>query len=145
MKQCASCGSQLGDQHRFCPLCGLATNSETLDTRTIAISDTPSPRTPSSSRSGLTTSAPSDGSRFPPGTFLASRYRIIAMLGRGGMGEVYRADDLTLGQQVALKFLPAAVAANPQALDRFRNEVRVARRVSHSNVCRVYDMGEFEG
>ncbi len=145
MKQCASCGSELRDQHRFCPLCGLAASSEILDTRTIAISDTPSLRTPSSSRSGLTSSASSDGSRFPPGTFLASRYRIIAMLGRGGMGEVYRADDLTLGQQVALKFLPAAVAANPQALDRFRNEVRVARRVSHSNVCRVYDMGEFEG
>jgi hypothetical protein len=66
------------------------------------------------------------------------------MLGRGGMGEVYRADDLTLGQQVALKFLPPAVAANPNSVDRFRNEVRVARRVSHPNVCRVYDLGEFE-
>jgi hypothetical protein len=61
------------------------------------------------------------------------------------MGEVYRADDLTLGQQVALKFLPSAVAANPNSVDRFRNEVRVARRVSHPNVCRVYDLGEFEG
>ena len=67
------------------------------------------------------------------------------MLGRGGMGEVYRADDLTLAQQVALKFLPPAVAANPNSVERFRNEVRVARRVSHPNVCRVYDLGEFEG
>ena len=144
MKQCASCGGELGDHHKFCPLCGTSADYDGLTTRTIAVSH--SPRPPSSgSRSGLTSSAPSDGSRFPPGTFLASRYRIIAMLGRGGMGEVYRADDLTLGQQVALKFLPAAVAANPQALERFRNEVVVARRVSHSNVCRVYDMGEFEG
>ena len=61
------------------------------------------------------------------------------------MGEVYRADDLTLGQQVALKFLPPAVASNPSAVERFRNEVRIARRVSHPNVCRVYDLGEVDG
>ena len=76
---------------------------------------------------------------------LAGRYRIVALLGRGGMGEVYRADDLTLGQAVALKFLPEAVAGNEAALSRFRNEVRVARQVSHPNVCRVYDVGEFDG
>ncbi len=58
---------------------------------------------------------------------------------------MYRADDLTLGQQVALKFLPREVAQNPVALDRFRNEVRIARRVSHPNVCRVYDLGEVDG
>jgi len=67
------------------------------------------------------------------------------MLGKGGMGEVYRADDLSLDQPVALKFLPEAVTHNPQALERFRNEVRIARQVSHPNVCRVYDLGEMEG
>jgi serine/threonine-protein kinase len=61
------------------------------------------------------------------------------------MGEVYRADDLTLGQPVALKFLPEAAAKDAATLERFRNEVRTARRVSHSNVCRVYDVGEVEG
>ena len=86
-----------------------------------------------------------DESRFLPGALLAARYRIVALLGRGGMGEVYRADDLTLSQQVALKFLPEAVAGNPDALARFRNEVRVARQVSHPNVCRMYDVGEVEG
>ena len=75
---------------------------------------------------------------------VAARYRIVALLGRGGMGEVYRADDLTLGQQVALKFLPAAVA-DESTMERFRNEVRIARRISHPNVCRVYDIGEAEG
>ena len=61
------------------------------------------------------------------------------------MGEVYRADDLVLDQPVALKFLPEALARNDEALARFRNEVRVARQVSHPNVCRVYDLGEMEG
>lgn len=61
------------------------------------------------------------------------------------MGEVYRADDLVLNQAVALKFLPPEATDNPQALDRFRNEVRIARQVSHPNVCRVYDMGEIDG
>ena len=67
------------------------------------------------------------------------------MLGRGGMGEVYRADDLSLEQPVALKFLPEAVADSPEALTRFRNEVRIARQVSHPNVCRMYDLGEADG
>jgi predicted Ser/Thr protein kinase len=75
----------------------------------------------------------------------AARYRIIGLLGRGGMGEVYRANDLKLGQPVALKFLPAATAANPQLLARFHAEVRIARQVSHPNVCRVYDIGEADG
>ena len=76
---------------------------------------------------------------------LAGRYRIIALLGKGGMGEVYRADDLTLGQPVALKFLPDDAARDQGLLERFKNEVRIARRVSHPNVCRVYDVGEVEG
>ena len=76
---------------------------------------------------------------------MAGRYRIIALLGKGGMGEVYRADDLTLGQAVAMKFLPDEAARDESLLERFRNEVRMARRVSHPNVCRVYDVGEVEG
>ena len=79
------------------------------------------------------------------GTILAGRYRIIGLLGRGGMGEVYRADDLTLGQPVALKFLPARAVGDAAALSRFHNEVRTARQVSHHNVCRIHDVGEADG
>src|SRR4051794_23379760 len=79
--------------------------------------------------------------RFAPGAVLAGRYRIVAALGKGGMGEVYRADDLALGQPVALKFLPEHLAGDPDRLQRFRKEVAVARRVSHPNCCRVYDLG----
>ena len=86
-----------------------------------------------------------DRARFIPGTVLAKRYRIIGLLGRGGMGEVYRADDLKLGQAVALKFLPLAVERDSGRLGRFLNEVKVALRVTHPNVCRVYDIGEADG
>jgi serine/threonine-protein kinase len=76
---------------------------------------------------------------------LADRYRIVVPLGKGGMGEVYRADDLRLGQAVALKFLPPHLADHPDRLARLRQEVAAARRVSHRNVCRVYDLVEQPG
>src|SRR5688572_14744605 len=82
---------------------------------------------------------------FAPGAIIAGRYRVIALLGRGGMGEVYRAEDLTLEQPVALKFLPEAVAAGDARLSQFHNELRVARQVSHKNVCRLYDLGDANG
>jgi serine/threonine-protein kinase len=82
---------------------------------------------------------------FSAGQMLAGRYRIVSRLGGGGMGEVYRADDLTLGASVALKFLPADAIARPGWLDRFRSEVRLTRQISHPAVCRVYDIAEVEG
>ena len=95
--------------------------------------------------SRVTSSPVEDEGRFVPGTLLGGRYRIIGLLGRGGMGEVYRATDLTLGQPVALKFLPEEASRNQRLLERFHGEVRVARLVSHPNVCRVYDIGQVEG
>jgi hypothetical protein len=80
-----------------------------------------------------------------PGAALAGRYQIVRQLGRGGMGVVYQADDLRLGHPVALKFLPAALAADAHRLAQFHNEVSVARQVSHPNVCRVYDIGDVDG
>jgi len=104
------------------------------------------PRSSAVRRSSTRTSSglASDG-RFAPGDLLAERYRVVGLLGRGGMGEVYRADDLKLAQPVALKFLPEAISVDADRLERFYNEVRVARQVSHANVCRVYDVGEIEG
>jgi hypothetical protein len=93
----------------------------------------------------LTPSVISNETRFIPGTVLAERYRIIGQLGKGGMGEVYRADDLKLGQPVALKFLPERLSKDAAMLERFHREVRTARKVSHPNVCRVFDIGEVDG
>jgi serine/threonine-protein kinase len=83
--------------------------------------------------------------RFTPGALLADRFRIVALLGKGGMGEVYRAEDVKLGQQVALKFLPLAVAADNAKLQRLYGEVRIGRQVSHPNVCRLHDVMEWQG
>jgi len=83
--------------------------------------------------------------RFAPGAIIGGRYRLVSLLGRGGMGEVYRADDLTLDQPVALKFLPDGVAVSDARLAQFHNELRVARQVSHRNVCRLYDLGDADG
>lgn len=89
-------------------------------------------------------SGSSRSARFSAGDLLAGRYRIIAALGRGGMGEVYRADDTRLGQEVALKFLPESLAGDTGMLDRLIGEVRVGRQVAHRNVCRLYDLVEVE-
>jgi serine/threonine-protein kinase len=106
----------------------------------------PSPR-PGSPRPPTATPAsdPWHGAAWAPGALVAGRYRIVGLLGRGGMGEVCRADDLTLGQSVALKFLHVVLAQDPDRQRRFFQEVRVAREISHPNVCRVYDVDEAEG
>lgn len=78
--------------------------------------------------------------QFAPGSVVAGRYRIAGLLGAGGMGEVFRADDLKLGQPVALKFLPAGF---PRNFNRLCEEVRLGRLVTHPNVCRIYDIVEW--
>jgi serine/threonine-protein kinase len=133
MPTCLACSSQVPADSRFCPRCGGAlTPSSEIPTNLVP-----------SGQSGSSGSL--DEGRFTAGTILAGRYRIIGLLGRGGMGEVYRADDLTLSQAVALKFLPEVLAKDPARLARFLAEVRIARTISHPNVCRVYDIGEVDG
>ncbi len=83
--------------------------------------------------------------KFVAGTVLANRYRILGLLGKGGMGEVYKAEDIKLSQTVALKVLPDKLEKDKAALRRFHAEVRNARQVSHPNVCRVFDIGEIDG
>jgi predicted Ser/Thr protein kinase len=173
MARCAVCGLELANSVRFCSSCGApvavvpghtpAANSDdmaTIDFPTATSPLPPSPKTPAhspsrppsgssqrnpSSRTSSSAEYQLNEGRFLPGRLIAGRYRIIALLGKGGMGEVYRADDLTLGQAVAMKFLPDEATSDEGLLERFRNEVRMARRVSHPNVCRVYDVGDVDG
>ncbi len=167
---CSSCGLQIAATARFCARCGtpvdvdtaatvlgdeagLDANQETLAPE-LPATPRPTPRpasTPLVARSNppnnpvLSSSEAIGGGRFAPGVIVAERYRIVAILGRGGMGEVYRAEDLKLSQVVAIKFLPEALTKDAGALARFHSEVRVARQVSHPNVCRVFDIGDAEG
>src|SRR5277367_1274720 len=111
-----------------------------------------SARTSGEARGGKSfTSSSASGSRssgqghYVAGTTLADRYRIVSLLGKGGMGEVFRAEDLKLNQTVALKFLPVAMHDDEAARERFYQEVRLAREISHANVCRVFDVGEMDG
>ncbi len=152
MMRCSSCSTEVPVNSRFCLACGANVNGANTDNdATIAMTD--GPVTPislpqsgiSGSRFRGTGASVSETQRFPPGTLIASRYRVVARLGKGGMGEVFRADDLILGQPVALKFLPDAAANNPGLLARFYDEVRIARQVTHPNVCRVHDIGELQG
>jgi serine/threonine-protein kinase len=150
MEQCRKCGSEVERATPFCSQCGSAlkddssagSGAEAPTMAAVAADDTPTyapRRRPPSSRPISQRSR--DEGRFASGMLIAERYRIIALLGRGGMGEVFRADDLSLGQPVALKFLPPSMT-DESTLERFRNEVRIARRISHPNVCRVYDIGQ---
>lgn len=131
---------------RYCPACG----SALVDTptapgpgdATVAAPPLGATRTHVEPRGIGSSSATLD---YPPGTLLAGRYRIVRVLGRGGMGIVFLADDLRLGHPVALKFLPATLASDPRRLQQFHDEVRHSRQISHSNVCDVYDIGDVDG
>ncbi len=146
---CASCSATIPDHALFCSACGHAVSSVSQAPTGLAspsVAAAALRRSPSSIPVGRLASSESiEGGGFAAGTVLIERYRIIGLLGRGGMGEVYRADDLTLGQPVALKFLPRALAEDGGRRERFYAEVRLSRQVSHPSVCRVYDVGQIDG
>ena len=137
MTACTDCGAQNSDTDELCRQCGAALGISPTESTSAEVRDANvTPR--------LLPSHPlSIG--FAPGSLIGDRYRVISLLGRGGMGEVYSAEDLKLGQRVALKFLPAHRLKSSSWRDQFYTEVRMARQVSHPNVCRVYDVGESDG
>ena len=138
--RCSACRSEIPESQRFCPSCGRPASTPSRVATLTASSNSDGPvSVPTPVREQRR-----DGA-FTPGTVLGGRYRVAGLLGRGGMGEVYRADDLKLGTGVALKFLPRALAADAARRDRLLAEVRTARQVTHPNVCRVHDIGEVDG
>ncbi len=146
MIQCPKCSAENLPESRFCSSCGqeLSSVSQMPTMEAPEQESPPAPvQSPHVGRIISSESVPAGG--FTPGAILADRYRVIGLLGRGGMGEVYRADDLKLGQPVALKFLPPKLSEDPVRRERFFAEVRITRQLSHPNICRVYDIGEVDG
>ena len=105
----------------------------------------PEPGSVLGSLPSLATGGPQDDRQrlpvFGPGAIVAGRYRIVRFIARGGVGEVYEAEDGELRQHVALKSIRADAADGPHALERFRREIMLARAVTHPNVCRIFDIG----
>jgi Protein kinase domain len=134
VSSCQVCGAQNQEGIDVCLKCG-----DALRSQTVSISSKPAPGHAAPAPAG------SHARGFAPGSMIGDRYRVISLLGSGGMGEVYGADDLKLGQRVALKFLPAHRTTDSSWRDQFYAEVRIARQISHPNVCRVHDVGESDG
>ena len=125
--KCPKCHSDNTDTARFCSNCAIPLPSS----KEIPVSPT---KTLETATEELTT-----GSTF------AGRYQIIEELGKGGMGKVYKAHDTEIKEQVALKLLKPEIASDEKTIERFRNEIRLARKIAHKNVGRMYDLGKAEG
>jgi hypothetical protein len=141
MNRCPVCSTTFAEDALNCPACGAA--SALFQTTLLEPPPKENDKTLRNPRSSPLSSR-GEGN-FVAGTTLDGRYRLTVLLGKGGMGEVYKAEDLKLNQTVALKFLPEGLAKDRAALERFYSEVRTARQVSHPNVCRVFDIGEVDG
>ena len=113
MPACPSCAKEVSQESGRCPSCGAPLEE---------LSSTVTKAQPNPASLGV-----GERTAFTPGETLAGRYRLALQVGKGGMGDVYRAYDLELGQAVALKFLPADLQSDPARLERFRREVRIAR------------------
>ena len=132
--QCQKCGHSNPYGSSRCVICDGAISSENDLTRTNM------GETKDWSRLG---SGSGDGAEqvFAPGTTVAGRYEILSLLGQGGMGAVYRARDMELDRLVALKVIRSELASDPRTLQRFKQELIVARQITHRNVIRIFDLG----
>jgi serine/threonine protein kinase/Tfp pilus assembly protein PilF len=135
--KCPKCQTDNLDTNRFCGACGTRLASpERVSTGTVTL------RPPAS----VPVSAPAPpGYKFSLGSIFAGRYQIIEELGRGGMGRLYRVLDLKLQEEVALKIIKPEIASDKETIDRFSNELKLARRISHKNVGRMYELMEDDG
>ncbi len=145
MSDCPTCHAAVPSTAVFCPSCGAALARPDPAAATVLPEAPPTLTERGGAPPIASNPRAAPGEAFAPGEVLGKRYRIAGLLGRGGMGAVYRADDLKLGQPVALKFLSPELERDPAALARLHAEVRNARQVSHPYVCRVHDIDEFAG
>ncbi len=129
--KCPSCQAENREDSRFCHQCATPLPKETQPTKDTQPTVAPT-------RTMLTPFE--DLSR---GTVFAGRYEVIEEIGRGGMGKVYRVYDQKINEIVALKLIKPEIGFNEKAVERFKNELKVARKISHRHICRLYDLGEY--
>jgi len=122
--KCPKCDTENPDTSRFCADCG----TQLLPSKEIPVTETLEKPIEELTR----------------GTTFANRYEIIEELGIGGMGKVYRVEDKKIKEEVALKLIKPEIASDKKTIERFSNELKMARQISHRNVCRMYDLGEEE-
>ena len=132
MERCPRCGEELSTPHETCPSCGLTLTRPSF--ASLADLTLPSTATPEPDEQALV-----------KGRVLGGRYEIIAVLGRGGMGWVYMARDREIDKVVALKVIRRELAGDENVIKRFREEIILARKVTHKNVLRIYDIAEADG
>ena len=125
--KCPECQFENPADTRFCGNCG---------TKIIPLDDVPDSHT-------KTVHIPAK--EIERGTTIADRYEVMEELGRGGMGNVYRVVDKKINEEMALKLLHPVIAAEEKTIERFKNELKLARKITHKNVCRMYDLNEEEG
>jgi len=124
--KCPKCHSDYPADTHFCSNCG----TQLIPSEEISVSQTKTLQTPIELARRST---------------FANRYEVIEELGRGGMGKVYRVFDKKIEEEVALKLLKPEISADKKTIERFRNEIKFARKIAHRNVCRMYDLSEEEG
>src|SRR6266566_3119729 len=147
---CTRCGRTIPEGATECASCGarLASDNPTLTGFGAVTRDRAGPggdRTLTTGGVAPGSTGPYTGpapARLAPGTLLGKRYEILAILGEGGMGTVYKARDLELGRLVALKVIRPELASRPEILERFKREILLASQVTHKNVLRIHDFGE---
>lgn len=125
--ECKNCHATIRGDSRYCSHCGMPLNVE--ETVSTALTQTPATPPPA----------------FSEGKLVAGKFRIVDEIGRGGMGVVYKAEDLKLKRPVALKFLPPHLMDEPGLKERFLVEAQAAAALSHPNICTIYEVGEDEG
>src|SRR5450432_4521710 len=157
---CPKCHAEAPGNATSCPSCGTGFSRVQDDAETIVGVVTPKPATPWPAASVITPppdlalsqvsrfarpAAPGAALRLEPGDDFGPRYRIESLIGEGGMGKVYKAYDKDLDRIVALKLVRSELASDPASMQRFKQELLLASKISHKNILRIHDLGDVEG